>query len=101
MEEGDGLALDNSGDTRDFVVARASHVVHYGRVHSHPARGGDRRDFDPSDSGTQADLILGGCPQLERSRKSRRSSGSHPFFRSDRAIVLPAKSDRGQRAILF
>jgi hypothetical protein len=51
-----GLALDNSSDTRDSVAARSGHLVYVGWLHPHSAGLGDHRHIDPSDPRAQADL---------------------------------------------
>ena len=51
-----GLALDNSGNTRDSVASGASHLVYAGWLRPHSAGPGDHRDIDPRDPRAQTNL---------------------------------------------
>ena len=54
--EGDGLALDNSGNPCNSVAAGVGHVLYLGRVRPYPARSRDYRGADSRHSRTKAGL---------------------------------------------
>jgi hypothetical protein len=68
-----GLALDNSSYTFDYVAAGSSHLIHVGWLHPHPARLGDHRRIDPHYPRAQTGLTFRAILAIVRGKHSLNS----------------------------